>query len=501
MTTATQTKTDGKAAGEAAAAKASDEKIVPIQPEDTEVEVSAPQSEAGAEAAAAASSGQADGKGDGREAKAAALNDRHAQQKSEREETRERAARRFREMRDAERAQSGKAVAGKPPAREEAEPAEGEPEPARAEPKDEPARREPARAAEKGKAPAPRVARVKLDGVWHDVPLEDVSVPLKVYDREEEAPLDDVVRRAQRSTAEQEKFDKAKRVIQNTIRAAHGQRPNGTAEDPPPARSEPEDPPAEPAASKPHKADPSPPRPEDPPRRSKLDRDRLRQVAEKIQVGDTDEGADALEELVEQAVEAVTTRQANPEEIRKVTRAELERDRLRAENDAALKRFGDKFPELAESTPKARRMASAAALTICDELVRDLVDTGAVTEEQIEPFRSDAGALAGLHHVARANGLKVRSRDEVLDAVGDTLVQDFGLRRAQPNPQREETPPPRREPQSDPALQERIERKRAAAQQPRTAGVRAPAPQSPRVRTREEWVRDLRRMRGFPVHS
>lgn len=149
-----------------------------------------------------------------------------------------------------------------------------------------------------------------------------------------------------------------------------------------------------------------------------IDHDRLRAITEKIQVGDTDEGAEALAEVIS------VVRDQERADARQAVRHELADLQLKAENDAALGKFAKRYPALSKDPV----LLEAGAHVLRDEMARDLKAAG-VTDEELEPFREDVGRLASLHGKARLMRHEgVRSADKLLADVGDVLGEKFNLK-------------------------------------------------------------------------
>ena len=154
-----------------------------------------------------------------------------------------------------------------------------------------------------------------------------------------------------------------------------------------------------------------------------IDREKLRELTEKIQVGDTDEGADALAEAMELAVESANARGGDP---RMAVRQELADMQMAAENNAALGKFAKRYPALTKDPV----LVEAATHVLRDELARDLKAAG-VTDDEMKPIRENVGQLAGLHGKARLMRYEgVRSPDKLLDDVGGVLSEKFNLKPA-----------------------------------------------------------------------
>jgi hypothetical protein len=160
------------------------------------------------------------------------------------------------------------------------------------------------------------------------------------------------------------------------------------------------------------------------PNQRPFDRDKLRDLTEKIQVGDAEEGAQALEELIDHAWDRG---RAN-------VRQEVEADRLerqwREENVAALSGFAKKWPSLATDDT----LSDAATGVLRKEFVTDLKAAGA-SDAELAPIAHDVGRLAAVHGYARVRGAKVRSPEDLLNAAGQVLGNKFNIKPARRSPE------------------------------------------------------------------
>lgn len=215
--------------------------------------------------------------------------------------------------------------------------------------------------------------------------------------------------------------------------------------------------------------------------RPAIDKEKLRTIVQRIQVGDEEEGAEALLELA-QTLEA-GKQQITPEDIGRV----VARSQIQNELKGAAEAFQGKH-----------------AAVINDPDLRD-VTFGRVRSEVREDLQKlgfDSQKLAGmtgeqlfsLHMDARAKGMKVRDYNQVFDKVGTDMTKRFGAVVAPPSSQ------PTKQPTADNATRianERLDRKRATIQQPRTAGMRqAPAPQK-QPKSHADVIAEMRKARGF----
>ena len=155
-------------------------------------------------------------------------------------------------------------------------------------------------------------------------------------------------------------------------------------------------------------------------------KERLRQVAEKIQVGDSDEGADALGEIVQTAVEQAHSRRRSTDDVQQALK-QLVREQ---ENEKALGAFKKKYPTIAGDEDLTNTTVAVLEREIADDLRK-----AGVPEEQLAKVKGNTMALVQAHNAARMGGLALRDAEQILDATGKTLQQKYHLRPAQRSPQ------------------------------------------------------------------
>jgi hypothetical protein len=153
-----------------------------------------------------------------------------------------------------------------------------------------------------------------------------------------------------------------------------------------------------------------------------IDREKLKELTSRIQVGDEDEGAEALQELVETTVERVraneraNARQAVDDRLLDLSAAK--------ENKAALDKFAKRFGKAAE-----KPMVQAATVDrMRTEIASDLRSAG-VTDEELGQIGGDLNRLGLLHaHARRVGHQGVRSAERLLDDVGQALTDELGIK-------------------------------------------------------------------------
>jgi len=256
------------------------------------------------------------------------------------------------------------------------------------------------------------------------------KVTLKVDGRQIEKPLSEVVALAQMNEAAAARLAEAKRLVEEA-KGLHRQEYQPEHHQPEPQHGS--------------------------------RREKLLAIAERIQVGDTEEGAEALAELIGDQVDV----------DKRVDERLAARQRER-EIAGAVKNFGEKYPTIVNNPLLATAGIQAAA----GELYQDLVAVG-LPKELLDPWRGNTDALARLHHEARVRGHNVRSADALLEATGQRMSREFNL----PTSGHHER---------------RLAMKRAAGAQPRSYGGGTRGMSSaPRSRSAADVISDMRRSRGF----
>lgn len=317
---------------------------------------------------------------------------------------------------------------------------------------------------------------------WQDD--EDIEITLKVDGKEVRRKLSEVKALAQKYEAGENRLDEVKRLLQEAkaLRSQPPEHPPGeTAEGhqtPAPSQTEPR----------------STPAPEHQPAAVSIDQDKLRAIAERLQVGDTDEGTQALADYMTEVVAAAQARQPNvdPAQVTSWVQDAVVQMQSRAEADAALARFADRYKPLVENEDLA--LTSMTVLT--RELMKDLKAAG-FRDEDLAANRHDTRTLAHWHRAARQTNRDLRDYDRLLGDVGDYMVRTYNLKIDQPAAPASPTPPNQQHGNSEQTAQARIERKRALPQQPRSANVRAAIETAPRPKTRAEVLNEMRQSRGF----
>ena len=152
--------------------------------------------------------------------------------------------------------------------------------------------------------------------------------------------------------------------------------------------------------------------------------DRFHDLAEKIQIGSSEEGAQALRELVQGV-------QADRASVVQVLHQEAMTARVKKENAETFARVLKEYPELKENDLKA----TAAAHQLRKEVINDLKNVPDVSDEILSrAATANADTLMYAHGIARLHGAKVRTSDELADDTVRVLKKEVGLRHAGPRP-------------------------------------------------------------------
>lgn len=308
----------------------------------------------------------------------------------------------------------------------------------------------------------------------------DAEIVLKVDGRELKRPFKDIVASAQIDAAANSRLEEAKRILSEAKAVA--QLPRAPEHQP---GADDETTVRQPSQSR--ATDQPEHQPDD-----EVDPEKLASIVERIQVGDKEEGQQALAELVKMVG---TKPRFDQTDISRAVQQQLSERETASEIDRAVQGFAKDFPNLVSDDD----LTNVTMTVITKELLRDLRSAG-LSDSDLAAASKDTKRLAFMHRQARASGAKLRTYDGLLRDVGTHVSEKFGIRPGSAPTDKSQEPsqkPPQRA-ATDPAkVQERIERKRAAPQQPRTAGGRTPMAEAPRPKTKAEIVAEARRARGF----
>lgn len=329
---------------------------------------------------------------------------------------------------------------------------------------------------------------------------QDIEVTLKIFGREERKPLSEVIRLAQIAAASENRLNEAKELYSEvkSLRDQLQQLANQSAQQPHQSQQATPADAAQPQASTQSQAQPGQAQtPENPPAGVEIDRDRIRQVAEKLQYGDPEEGTQALAEYTAEVIAKARASQPSidPAQIATWVQDAVSQIQYKAEADAALQRFAEQYKPLV--TNEDLKLTTITVLT--RELMNDLRKAG-FREEDLQANRANTAQLAYWHRAIRNTHRDLRSYDQLLNDVGDYMVKTFNLKVDQPQPTPNGAQPSATgQQQRDPAqaLQDRLERKRVLPQQPTPANIRAPIDAGPRPKTRQDILNEMRLRRGY----
>lgn len=226
--------------------------------------------------------------------------------------------------------------------------------------------------------------------------------------------------------------------------------------------------------------------------RPAIDAEKLENIVERIQIGDKEEGREALAELI-QLVGGKQGDGVKAEEIGRVVTEQIARARIVSEIEDATTSFRQKYDALVADPD----VLNVSISRLAGEVRQDLISAGL---DKTAAERATPDQLMELHTQARIKGIKVRPIRDHLDKVGADMTAKFapvwGGTRA------DETRQPQHQPgQPEPSsrIAERMDRKRQAAAQPRTAGVRATSEPAQKPKSRTDVLMEMRRSRGFSV--
>lgn len=309
---------------------------------------------------------------------------------------------------------------------------------------------------------------------------EEQTFTLIVDGRPVQMKQSEVLAKAQIAVASDNRLDEAKRLLQEAraLRGSSDDRTNqpdvdadlNAHDDPSPARKEAVN------QSKPS-----------------FDPEKLENIVERIQIGDKDEGSQALAELIEIVSSAGNDRDTlKPDDIGRVVNEQLARSRIQGEIEQAAASFKDKYAGIT-SDPD---MLDMSLNRLGSEVRQDLLNAGIAEAEKASKER-----LLELHSQARIRGLRVNPIQVHFDKVGKELSSKFAsvlgskTDGSEPATSRQSQP---KQPVPSTRVAERMDRKRSAQVQPRSAGMRA-APVSTQKPTHRDYVESLRKSRGYSV--
>ena len=229
-------------------------------------------------------------------------------------------------------------------------------------------------------------------------------------------------------------------------------------------------------------------------RKPVLDAEKLEDIVERIQIGDKAEGRAALSELIDAiSGSAPENSTMKPEEIGRVVTEQIARARFKSEIEEATGKFRQEYAGVV-SDPD---VLDASLRRLSAELRQDVaafhqyLSAAGMAPGNIDNLSTDQ--LLEFHQQARIAGYKTRGYSQILDKVGKEVSQKFGAIL----PSRETSPTNRsQQPTPSASLNERVDRKRSAPVQPRTAGVRASDSQ-PKPKSRADVIAEMRRSRGY----
>lgn len=314
---------------------------------------------------------------------------------------------------------------------------------------------------------------------------DDAEIELVVYGTPIKKKVKDLKADAQKLLAADQKFEEAKRIAEEArelLKNAQSRRnPDPDLADQPEGEDN-----GKPRGRKDAKAD----QPD-----IQMDDADLDSIVERIQVGDKEEGRQAVADLAKLIIKGKTS-PIDESKVNDIVRANISRADTQREIDSALQRFSQQFPEIVGDD----EFVDVAIRRVAKELRDDLKQQG-VPDDLINKA-VDANDLARLHSEVKKKGAKMRSYDDVLQAAGTHLKSKFGIALKAPTESAPVTSPkpqptPTRAPVQSTA-QQRVEAKRAAIQQPRATGGRAPAPSgAPKPKSPTDYIQELRKARRF----
>lgn len=307
---------------------------------------------------------------------------------------------------------------------------------------------------------------------------DEPEIELKVHGETKRLKKSEVIAKAQIALASENILDEVK-GLREELKSALAQRRSidGQADQP-----DDDDRNAQPdrdAAVKSSKAD----QPDD-----DIDAEKLESIVQRIQVGDTEEGRQALIDFLKMSRSG---KGDGAENVGRVVREEMAKSQLVDEVTSATAEFKEKYSGII-SDPD---LLNIALVSLTREITNDLVKSG-VDEKSIRNANLDQ--LMDLHQRARMAGAPAPRRyKDILDTVGTSVSTKFApVLQTRQAPANQDRSQPQQRSNAD-VIAGRVDRKRAATPQPRTAGARMPTEPQKSRKTPQQIVQEARQARGF----
>jgi len=218
-------------------------------------------------------------------------------------------------------------------------------------------------------------------------------------------------------------------------------------------------------------------------------------ITEKIQLGETNEGAEALKDLVVQVAGKIGRQDNAPVDPAALVEQAAHVVRDRTQSEAALKTFEETYPDIV-ADPQLYQLASRNAV---DAMIEDFETCGA-DPEMIAFAKANPAQAANAHRAMRTSGRfeDLRNPEQLYVEAGnrtrDWMAKISGQQAPtgevlQPTVSGQPAPPPRRE------------RARNAQQSPaQRQAPPAPPQQQPVAKTPSQVIAEMKRARGqFPA--
>ena len=216
-----------------------------------------------------------------------------------------------------------------------------------------------------------------------------------------------------------------------------------------------------------------------------VSRDKINEIVDRIQNGLPEDGAEALEELVNEIV-SLNGGQSSQSDIQSQVERILVTQQNQTEIDGAVKSFAQENGDLMGN----KHLRGALFDMAREEMLEGMRNLG-VPDELLAPIKSDGETVALFYRQLRLDGQPLKTHGDLLEATGQKMRKTFNMPKRVSNVTT-----------SPDATNKRVEAKRSMQPQPRSAGQRGQSsPQGPRPKTREEVVQEMRAARHFPARA
>lgn len=221
-----------------------------------------------------------------------------------------------------------------------------------------------------------------------------------------------------------------------------------------------------------------------------IDAAKLKDIVQRLQVGDEDEGQAALSDLIEIIGAGHKNEGVNRDQLAPLVKEHIDRTNLQSE----FKIASDAFQTGNAAIIQDPELLATSFQRLRGEVLQDLEQAG-LESSKLAPL--NGAQLLELHQSMRMRGAKVRDYNTVFQKVSTDMTAKYGALIAPKTVAPTQTRSQPIQPAPSDRIAERIERKRSATPQPRTAGVRVASQPSQVTKSKADIIAEMRKQRGY----